>query len=132
MLQAAKYYELASKLGHATAMYNLGVFYVRGWGGVQIDSNKARDLFVAAAKLGQTNAIEALAMVPAPEQESDKIGTDLLKYFINYNIVLRYFPFHVVYFINQLHQWFSYNLSLFNKYHIIKIGKVNLNNTRNR
>jgi TPR repeat protein len=62
--QAAKYYELASKGGHATAMYNLGVFYVHGWGGVPVDCNRARELFVAAAELGQTNAQEALAMVP--------------------------------------------------------------------
>lgn len=61
---AAKYYELASKWGHATAMYNLGVFYVHGWGGVPVDCNRARELFVAAAELGQPNAQEALAMVP--------------------------------------------------------------------
>ncbi|XP_021927131.1 death ligand signal enhancer-like isoform X1 [Zootermopsis nevadensis] len=67
---AAKYYELASKWGHATAMYNLGVFYVHGWGGVPVDCNHARQLFIAAAKLGQTNAQEALSMVPPATDDS--------------------------------------------------------------
>jgi TPR repeat protein len=71
--QAAKYYELASKWGHATAMYNLGVFYVHGWGGVPVDCNRARELFVAAAELGQTNAQEALSMVP-PASGKDLTG----------------------------------------------------------
>jgi TPR repeat protein len=70
ILQAAKYYELASKWGHATAMYNLGVFCVHGWGGVPVDCNRARQLFVAAAKLGQTNAQEALSMVPPASDDS--------------------------------------------------------------
>lgn len=73
MPQAAKYYELASSWGHATAMYNLGVFYVHGWGGVPVDCDRARQLFVAAAKLGQSNAQEALSMVP-PAGEEDVTG----------------------------------------------------------
>jgi TPR repeat protein len=74
--QAAKYYELASKWGHATAMYNLGVFYVHGWGGVPVDCNLARELFVAAAELGQPNAQEALAMVP-PASGKDSTGNSI-------------------------------------------------------
>jgi hypothetical protein len=70
---AAKYYKLASKWGHATAMYNLGVFYVHGWGGVPVDCNRARELFVAAAEMGQVNAQEALAMVP-PANGTDSTG----------------------------------------------------------
>jgi hypothetical protein len=70
ILQAAKYYELASKRGHATAMYNLGVFCVHGWGGVPVDCNRARQLFVAAAKLGQRNAQEALSVVPPASDNS--------------------------------------------------------------
>lgn len=73
MSQAAKYYELASEWGHATAMYNLGVFYVHGWGGVPVDCNHARELFVAAAELGQINAQEALAIVP-PSNGKDSTG----------------------------------------------------------
>ncbi|KAJ9593954.1 hypothetical protein L9F63_014595 [Diploptera punctata] len=69
---AAKYYKLASNSGHATAMYNLGVFHVRGWGGVQVDCGRARELFEAAAKLGQSNAIQALAMVPPVKKEESK------------------------------------------------------------
>jgi TPR repeat protein len=79
MSQAAKYYGLASKLGHATAMYNLGVFYVHGWGGVPVDCNRARELFVAAAEMGQVNAQEALAMVPrANDTDSTGNSTCLL------------------------------------------------------
>lgn len=55
---------MASEWGHATAMYNLGVFYVHGRGGVPVDCNRARQLFIAAAELGQINAKEALSMVP--------------------------------------------------------------------
>jgi TPR repeat protein len=73
MSQAAKYYQLASKWGHATAMYNLGVFYVHGLGGVPVDCNRARELFVAAAEMGQINAQEALAMVP-PANDTDSTG----------------------------------------------------------
>jgi hypothetical protein len=51
-------------------MYNLGVFYVHGWGGVPVDCNRARQLFVAAAELGQTNAQEALSLVPPPSDDS--------------------------------------------------------------
>lgn len=80
ILQAAKYYELASKWGHATAMYNLGVFYVHGWGGVPVDCNHARQLFIAAAKLGQTNAQEALSMVPPATDDSMGNFKKLLKF----------------------------------------------------
>lgn len=73
MSQAVKYYKLASEWGHATAMYNLGVFYVHGWGGVPVDCNRARELFVAAAEMGQVNAQEALAMVP-PANGTDSTG----------------------------------------------------------
>ncbi|PSN34216.1 hypothetical protein C0J52_13131 [Blattella germanica] len=71
--RAAKYYELASEKGHATAMYNLGVFHIRGWGGVPVDGNKARQLFVAAAKLGQANAKEALNMAASKQEQKTEV-----------------------------------------------------------
>lgn len=59
-MQAAEWYQVASDLGHATAMYNLGVFYAHGWGGLEASSAEARKLFVKAAKLGQADAQAAL------------------------------------------------------------------------
>jgi len=58
--QAADWYKIAAEQGHATAMYNLGVFYAHGWGGLQADINSAKKLFVQAAKLGQPDAVAAL------------------------------------------------------------------------
>lgn len=58
--QAAQWYKVASDQGHATAMYNLGVFYAHGWGGLEASSVEARKLFVKAAKLGQADAQAAL------------------------------------------------------------------------
>lgn len=58
--QAAEWYQVASDQGHATAMYNLGVFYVHGWGGLKASSAEAHKLFVKAAKLGQADAQAAL------------------------------------------------------------------------
>lgn len=48
-------------MGHATAMYNLGVFHVHGWGGVDANEHKARKLFTDAASLGQIDAKRALS-----------------------------------------------------------------------
>ncbi|XP_076650847.1 uncharacterized protein LOC143357968 [Halictus rubicundus] len=58
--KAVKYYNDAAEQGHADAIYNLGVFYAQGRGGVSIDIDRARDYFVKAAKLGQSQAQHAL------------------------------------------------------------------------
>ncbi|XP_039289580.1 uncharacterized protein DDB_G0271670 [Nilaparvata lugens] len=62
--QAAQCYQKASDLGHPTAMYNLGVFYAHGWGGLVADSTHARKLFTRAAMLGQREAQAALNLKP--------------------------------------------------------------------
>lgn len=59
-VQAAKWYQKAVDLGHLTSMYNLGVFYAHGWGGLSPDNKKARQLFIEAAQLGQPDAKAAL------------------------------------------------------------------------
>lgn len=41
-------------------MYNLGVFYAHGWGGLEASSEKAKQWLEAAANLGQENALAAL------------------------------------------------------------------------
>lgn len=43
-------------MGNATAMYNLAIFYVHGWGGLKCDREKAEDLMRKAAELGESNA----------------------------------------------------------------------------
>lgn len=62
---------MASDQGHATAMYNLGVFYAHGWGGLEASAAEAHKLFVKAAKLGQADAQAALDM----HQTSSEIDT---------------------------------------------------------
>lgn len=54
--QAAKCYRKASDLGNATAMYNLAVFYVHGWGGLKSNRQKAEELMQKAAALGEPKA----------------------------------------------------------------------------
>uniref|UniRef100_A0A6B2EBC4 Putative extracellular protein sel-1 n=1 Tax=Phlebotomus kandelakii TaxID=1109342 RepID=A0A6B2EBC4_9DIPT len=58
--QAMECYQMATELGHAKAMYNLGVFYVHGLGGLKRSRRLARQLFQAAAQLGQEDAQAAL------------------------------------------------------------------------
>lgn len=58
--QAAEWYKKAAELGHAGAMYNLAVFYAHGWGGLEADPIRARQLLVMAAKKGQPDAMAAL------------------------------------------------------------------------
>lgn len=76
--EAAKWYQKAAELGHLTAMYNLGVFYVHGWGGLTPDTEKARQLFQEAARKGQPDAQAALGMnetqnVPSNSCETDQV-----------------------------------------------------------
>lgn len=50
-------------------MYNLGVFYARGLGGVEPDVDRARDLFKRAARLGQKDAEQALILEEESREE---------------------------------------------------------------
>lgn len=88
--QAAELYRRASDLGHATAMYNLGVFHVHGWGGLEADGDEARQLFTAAAGLGQRDARRALNLdensdneprVAQPDQEDTSFGVNITPVF---------------------------------------------------
>jgi TPR repeat protein len=51
---------MASSLGHAKSIYNLGVYYARGLGGLPKDKNEAKKHFLIAAHLGQKEAKKAL------------------------------------------------------------------------
>jgi TPR repeat protein len=55
-LKAFEYYEMAAKMGHKLAIYNLALFYLQGKGGVVVDENKAQSLLIEAAQLGVKQA----------------------------------------------------------------------------
>ncbi|XP_031836153.1 uncharacterized protein LOC116428542 [Nomia melanderi] len=75
--KAAKYYNDAAEQDHADAIYNLGVFYAQGRGNFPVDSDKARNYFIRAAKLGQSQAQHALDLekrhYQSVQNESNKI-----------------------------------------------------------
>lgn len=65
-------FHLASTLGHPQAMYNLGVYYARGLGGLRRSRSMAKKYFTAAADLGLEEAIAALG--PAYRTRRDSMG----------------------------------------------------------
>lgn len=79
--QALFYYEKAKAQGHASAIYNLGVYYSKGLGGLDVDHDKANEMFLMAAKLGHVQAAQITGLVncPAPSLE------DLSKMFEDQN-----------------------------------------------
>lgn len=86
MKKAMECYRSASMLGHKKAMYNLGVFYSKGLGGLQKSTKAAHECFVAADKLGLKTARLALDIpkhLREPDNEifikSDQIAIDALR-----------------------------------------------------
>ncbi|XP_017876907.1 uncharacterized protein LOC108623112 [Ceratina calcarata] len=79
-VKAAKYYSDAADQGHADATYNLGVYHAQGRGGFTVDINRARDYFVKAAELGQSQAQHALDLekrhYQSRQKENDTIFLD--------------------------------------------------------
>ncbi|KAK1135723.1 hypothetical protein K0M31_000304 [Melipona bicolor] len=75
--QAAKYYNDAAKQGHADATYNLGVFYAQGRGDFTVDIDRARNYFIKAAKLGQSQAQHALELEKHYQVKQKEIDTIL-------------------------------------------------------
>uniref|UniRef100_A0A1L8DCF8 Putative extracellular protein sel-1 n=1 Tax=Nyssomyia neivai TaxID=330878 RepID=A0A1L8DCF8_9DIPT len=73
--QAMECYQMATELGHPKAMYNLGVFYVQGIGGLKRSRRVARQLFEAAAQLGQEDAQAALKMRQKPPTKAPDYNT---------------------------------------------------------
>ena len=51
-MQAASYYRMAADVGHAQAIFNLGLMTLRGEGGLVKDSEKAIELLTRAAQRG--------------------------------------------------------------------------------
>ncbi|XP_053977807.1 uncharacterized protein LOC128875871 [Hylaeus volcanicus] len=86
--KAAKYYNDAAERGHADAIYNLGVFYAQGRGGLSIDVGRARSYFTKAAKLGQSQAQYALDLdkhyYQFEEKENNIMYSDKCESTVNY------------------------------------------------
>jgi TPR repeat protein len=51
-----KVFSLAAELGHTKSMYNLGNFYLHGYGVVEKDTKKSKDWWMLAAEAGDINA----------------------------------------------------------------------------
>ncbi|KAI7849263.1 hypothetical protein BDC45DRAFT_280814 [Circinella umbellata] len=58
---ALPWYEKAARKGHRAAWYNLGLYYAKGLGGVQINNRRAEICFEKAAKKGFIPAMTLLA-----------------------------------------------------------------------
>lgn len=57
MHEAMKYYRAASAMGHKKAMFNLGVFYAEGRGGLKKNRTAALECFVAAGTSDSKNSM---------------------------------------------------------------------------
>lgn len=65
-------YRAAASLEHAGAMYNLGIYYGQGRGGLTPDTKMATRLLRLAALKGQESAIAALKALDIEPIESPK------------------------------------------------------------
>uniref|UniRef100_A0A336M399 CSON008943 protein n=1 Tax=Culicoides sonorensis TaxID=179676 RepID=A0A336M399_CULSO len=66
MHHAMECYQAAADLGHPQAMYNLGIFYAQGLGGLKKSRKAARKCFETAARLGVIEAKLALGLPVTP------------------------------------------------------------------
>lgn len=84
-----EFYRSAAALEHPGALYNLGIYYGQGRGGLTRDTETATRLLKLAAVQGQKDAIEALKSLDATDpsrcvEESPYYFTSILQ---NDNIV---------------------------------------------
>lgn len=70
---AMECYRSAAALGNKTAMYNLGVFYIHGRGGLKKNRDAARACFEAADKMGSQRATKALRLPEKPIKIDEEI-----------------------------------------------------------
>lgn len=73
MKNAMECYRAAASLGHKKAMYNLGIFYVHGRGGLKKNMEAARACFEAAEKLGLRTAKSLLRLPEKPIEQDNEI-----------------------------------------------------------
>ncbi|KAI8089318.1 uncharacterized protein BX664DRAFT_332716 [Halteromyces radiatus] len=59
--EAFQWYQKAAQQGHKTALYSMGLYYVKGLDGVDKDLKVATDCFKKAAQLGLVTAMTSLA-----------------------------------------------------------------------
>jgi hypothetical protein len=79
MEKAMDYYFAAALMGHAKAMYNLAIFYLQGYGGLQKNRSMARRYLQAAANLGLAEAKHALGLeVTANKQQTQTHTPDIM------------------------------------------------------
>lgn len=70
---AMECYRSAAALGNKTAMYNLGIFYIHGRGGLKKNRDAARACFEAANKMGFQKATKALKLPEKPIKIDEEI-----------------------------------------------------------
>lgn len=86
MKNAMECYRAAAAAGHKNAMYNLGVFYVHGRGGLVKDMQAARACFEAAKKIGSRRAESILRLPEKPVKQDNEIvwkSNDLIEMKLN-------------------------------------------------
>ena len=71
-LKAAEYYRLAASVNHAKGLYNLGVMYLLGTGGLQKDPKHALSLLESAAMQGMRRVGRTLLCLVVYDKEMDK------------------------------------------------------------
>ncbi|KAF7727770.1 hypothetical protein EC973_007001 [Apophysomyces ossiformis] len=69
---AFDWYQKAADKGHRTALYSLGLYYVKGIGGIQKDLAKARSYFEKSARLGFPSAMSSLAALYRLDQQNEQ------------------------------------------------------------
>lgn len=70
---AMECYRAAASLGHKKAMYNLGIFYIHGRGGLKRNHAAAIACFEAAEKMGLRQATKALSLLEKPIKKDDEV-----------------------------------------------------------
>lgn len=70
---AMECYRSAAALGNKNGMYNLGIFYVHGRGGLKKNRDAARACFEAADKMGSKKATKALTLPEKPIKVDEEI-----------------------------------------------------------
>lgn len=73
MRNAMECYRAAASLGHKKAMYNLGIFYIHGRGGLKRNRAAAIACFEAADKMGLRQAKKALSLLEVPAKVDAEI-----------------------------------------------------------
>lgn len=68
---------MAASMGHPKAIYNLGIFYVRGLGGLTRNRMAAAECFKMASKLGIVEAKQALEMKNVRRKANVNVATNI-------------------------------------------------------